>query len=313
MKRVLVTGGAGFIGSNVVRLLTKRGYRVVVLDNLTTGYLENLEGIQGADFVKGDVTDADTLENVVKENGVEMIFHLAGTVGNLKSIEFPKVDAQVNVLGTLNVLEVARHSKVRKIVYSSSAAIFGELRYLPIDEMHPVEPDSPYGVTKLAGEKHCLCYSRLYDMSIVCLRYFNVYGRNQRYDPYGNVIPIWTHNALSGRPLTVYGEGNQSRDFINVEDVALANVMAGEKEKLSGAFNIGTGISITINDLAGVFKDIYSDSVQIVYQPPRKGEVMHSRADITKATTAFGFVPAVSIVDGLKSYTEWIRAEFYSR
>ena len=223
------------------------------------------------------------------------------------------MDAQVNVLGTLNVLEVARHSKVRKIVYSSSAAIFGELRYLPIDEMHPVEPDSPYGVTKLAGEKHCLCYSRLYDMSIVCLRYFNVYGRNQRYDPYGNVIPIWTHNALSGRPLTVYGEGNQSRDFINVEDVALANVMAGEKEKLSGAFNIGTGISITINDLAGVFKDIYSDSVQIVYQPPRKGEVMHSRADITKATTAFGFVPAVSIVDGLKSYTEWIRAEFYSR
>lgn len=305
--KALVTGGAGFIGSNVVETLSQRGYQVIVLDNLTTGYLENLRGINNVRFIKGDIRNTELLEEIIRGDSIKTIYHLAGTVGNLKSIEFPEEDAEVNVIGTLRLLDLIRKYKVKKLVFSSSSAIFGELQYLPIDEKHPVEPDSPYGVTKLAGEKHCLCYSRLYGIAVVCLRYFNVYGKNQRYDPYGNVIPIWTDNLLSGRPLKIFGDGSQTRDFINVADVALANVMAGEAENLSGVFNIGTGEALSINELAELYKDIHDKSMDVIYAPARKGEVKHSRAEISKAAGAFGFRAAVNIKDGIKTYIDWVR------
>lgn len=312
MKKVLVTGGAGFIGSNVVGLLSSKGYDVVVLDNLTTGYMENLEGLDDVRFVKGDIRDAALVEEIIRDNEIGTVYHLAGTVGNLKSMELPKEDAEVNVLGTLNLLETARKYGVGKIVFSSSSAIFGELQYLPIDEKHPVEPDSPYGVSKLASEKHCLCYSRLYDMEIVCLRYFNVFGKNQRYDPYGNVIPIWANNVFSDKPLRIFGDGTQTRDFINVEDVAMANVMAGETPGLSGVFNLGTGSSITISSLAEIFSKISGSSLEVIYEDPRKGEVMHSKADISRAVKAFGFSPSIDIEQGVRAYVGWIKDEFYS-
>jgi len=306
-NKALVTGGAGFIGSNVVRRLVERGWSVTVLDNLTTGYRENLEALprERVSLVLGDVRDAEMVRNLVADCAA--VYHLAASVGNLKSIEQPRFDAEVNVLGTLSVLEAVHAHRTPRLVYSSSSAIFGEVRYLPLDEDHPAEPDSPYGVTKLAAEKHCLAYSKLYDLDIVCLRYFNVYGLNQRYDAYGNVIPIWTRRLLDGEPLLIYGDGEQTRDFINVADVAEANLRAGGTPGLRGAFNIGTGAALTINQLAEAFRQVAGSSLRVEYLPARKGEVKHSQAKVDRATAAFGFRPAVGIEQGLVEYVGWIR------
>jgi UDP-glucose 4-epimerase len=306
-SKALVTGGAGFIGSNVVRRLIERGWFVTVLDDLTTGYLENLDAFpkDRLTLVRGDVRDAERVRELVA--GQDAVYHLAASVGNIKSIEQPRFDAEVNVLGTLSVLEAVRAHRTPRLVYSSSSAIFGEVQYLPLDEAHPAEPDSPYGVTKLAAEKHCLAYSKLFDLDIVCLRYFNVYGVNQRYDVYGNVIPIWTRRMLDGEPLLIYGDGEQTRDFINVTDVAEANVRAGTTPGLRGAFNVGTGGAMTINALADAFRAVGGAGLRFEYRPPRKGEVKHSQANVSRAAAAFGFRPASSIQDGLAEYVAWIR------
>ena len=199
--RALVTGGAGFIGSNIIRLLTEKGAAVVAYDNLSTGYLKNLAPFSQVDFVEGDVTELDKLKKAMR--GCDTVFHLAASIGNAKSIAFPREDSRINVLGTLNVAEAVRENGVKAVVYSSSAGLFGEPQYLPVDEKHPCEPDSPYGVSKMAGEKHLLCLGRLYRFRAVSLRYFNVYGINQRYDAYGNVIPIFVTKILKGEELTL--------------------------------------------------------------------------------------------------------------
>src|SRR5690606_33315526 len=244
MMRVVVTGGAGFIGSNLVRLLLDSGHEVTVLDNFSSGYRDNLAQLD-VRLVEGDVRDPAVVEAAVR--GSEVVFHLAASVGNTRSIEHPIADSEINVLGTLHVLEAARRHGVRKVVFSSSAGIFGELKTLPIREDHPAEPDTPYGASKLGAEKLCLAYAKLYPLECVCLRYFNVYGVNQRYDAYGNVIPIFVHRRLRGEPLTIYGDGEQTRDFINVRDVAMANYRAAMARGVSGAFNIASGTRITIN------------------------------------------------------------------
>ena len=303
--RIIVTGGAGFIGSNIVKLLDQRDYEIVVFDNLSTGYKTNLDEFSNIELIVGDIRDRHTLNLAMK--GCRIVFHLAASIGNVKSLQNPIEDSEVNVLGTLNVLESARLNGVKKIVYSSSAAIFGEPQYQPIDEKHPTEPDSPYGVSKLAGEKHCLCYGRTYDIDVVCLRYFNVYGVNQRYDAYGNVIPIFATLLLQNKPITIYGDGEQTRDFVNVKDVAMANILAAEKEGLSGTFNIGSGVSMTINSLASMMKEIVNKNVDTVYAPPRKGEVRHSQADISLAKSSFNYNPSTNMYDNLLEYVEWWR------
>jgi UDP-glucose 4-epimerase len=306
MTKALVTGGAGFIGSNVARLLAEDGYDVVVLDNLTTGYRENLERLKHVRLVEADVRDAGAMDQVV--NGAEVIFHLAASVGNTRSIENPLTDSDINVLGTIRVLEAARRARVRKVVCSSSAAIFGELKHLPIREDHPCEPDTPYGVSKLAQEKHCLAYAKLYELEAVCLRYFNVYGLNQRYDAYGNVIPIFVHRLLHGETITIYDDGEQTRDFVNVRDVARANILAAETRGLSGAFNVASGETITVNRLVQLMREASGIEPGIKYAPPRKGDVRHSRADISAAHQAFGFEPAVKLSEGLAEYMIWARS-----
>lgn len=307
MSKALVTGGAGFIGSNVVKLLVSEGYDVVVLDNLFSGYRKNLEGLSRVSLVEGDVRDESAVERAIE--GAEVVFHLAASVGNIRSIEQPVEDSEVNLIGTIRVLEAARRAGVRKIVCSSSSAIFGELHYLPIDEAHPAEPDSPYGVSKLAEEKMCLSYSRLYELEAVCLRYFNVYGVNQRYDAYGNVIPIFAHRMLRRQPLTIYGDGNQTRDFVNVKDVARANLLAARAHGLSGAFNVGYGSSITVNQLVVMLREATGVSVPVEYAPPRKGEVRDSCADISAARERLGYEPTVRIEEGLAEYMAWAEKE----
>jgi UDP-glucose 4-epimerase len=305
--KALVTGGAGFIGSNIVGLLLEEGHSVAVLDDLSTGYRCNLDTFPQIEFVEGDVRGAETVAHAM--DGADVVFHLAASVGNIRSIEDPIQDSEVNVIGTLRVLEAARRAGVRKIVFSSSAGIFGELKVLPIREDHPVEPDSPYGASKLAAEKLCLAYARLYDMEAVCLRYFNVYGINQRYDAYGNVIPIFAHRLLHGLPLIIYGDGEQTRDFVNVRDVAQANLLAAETDGLSGAFNVASGTVITINDLADLIRDVSGIDTGVEYAPPRKGDVRHSKADISAARQAFGYEPSVGMVEGLARYMDWASGE----
>jgi UDP-glucose 4-epimerase len=307
MTKALVTGGAGFIGSNVVRLLIEEGYDVTVIDNLTTGYRQNLAPFDGVRFIEADVRDAVTVGHAME--GVEIVFHLAASVGNMRSIENPIDDSEVNVIGTLRLLEAARRAGARKIVCSSSAAIFGELKTLPIAEDHPCEPDTPYGVSKLAEEKQCLAYAKLYDIEAVCLRYFNVYGVNQRYDAYGNVIPIFAHLMLRGEALTIYGDGEQTRDFVSVRDVARANLMAARARGLSGAFNVASGESVTINRLTELMSEASGISVEVVRGSPRQGDVRHSRADISAARAALGYEPTVTLVEGLKDYMAWAKAE----
>jgi UDP-glucose 4-epimerase len=216
-EHVLVTGGAGFIGSNLVKSLVANGCEVAVLDNLSSGHRTNLDPFPQVRFIESDIREPDAVENAIQ--GATVVFHLAASVGNKRSIDDPISDAEVNVLGTLRILEAARAHKIRKVVASSSAGIFGELKTLPIREDHPIEPDTPYGSTKLCSEKLCLAYSKLHGLEAICLRYFNVYGPNQRFDAYGNVIPIFAFQMLRGEPLTVFGDGEQTRDFVNVADV----------------------------------------------------------------------------------------------
>jgi UDP-glucose 4-epimerase len=305
--KTLVTGGAGFIGSNIAKRLVAEGHSVTVLDSFLSGYRENLESFPEITVVEGDVRDQNSVARAV--SGAEVVFHLAASVGNKRSIEHPIDDCQINALGTLNVLEAARQAGVRKIVYSSSAGIFGELKTLPIREDHPIDPDSPYGATKLAGEKLCLAYAKLYDLEAVCLRYFNVYGPHQRFDAYGNVIPIFVFEILRGRPITVFGDGEQTRDFINVADVVQANLKAAMSVGTSGAFNIGSNTRITINELVKQIKAAIDLEAEVRYGPPRAGDVRDSLADITAAQEAFEFQPQVGLTEGLKDYVAWAREE----
>ena len=305
--KTLVTGGAGFIGSNIVRLLLTEGHDVTVLDNFLSGYRCNLKPFPSVRLIEGDVRNADAV--IQAAEGVEVIFHLAASVGNTRSIEHPIEDSEINMLGTLQILEAARLHEVRKVIFSSSAGIFGELKTLPIREDHPVEPDSPYGASKLAGEKLCLAYNKLYRMEVVCLRYFNVYGVNQRYDAYGNVIPIFAHRMLSEIPVVIFGDGEQTRDFANVHDVAQANYKAALADGVSGAFNIGSGTRITINRLVELMQDASGTKPTVEYGLPRKGDVRNSLADISAARDAFGYEPVVDLEEGLAEYMGWMREE----
>jgi UDP-glucose 4-epimerase len=303
MINTLVTGGAGFIGSNLAALLLNRGHQVTVLDNLTSGYRENLTALAGARFIEGDVRDQKAVDEAMRN--AEVVFHLAASVGNTRAIEHPLLDSEINVLGTLTVLEAARRHGVRKVVFSSSAGIFGELKTLPISEDHPVEPDTPYGASKLAAEKHCLAYAKLYPLECICLRYFNVYGVNQRYDAYGNVIPIFADRMLRGIPLKIYGDGEQTRDFVNVRDVAEANYLAGMNRGVSGAFNIASGTRVTINELATLMGRCGGIVATVEHTAPRPGDVRHSLADISRAHAAIGYAPVVTLEHGLTQYMKW--------
>jgi len=303
----LVTGGAGFIGSNLAGRLLADGHRVTVLDNFSSGYRSNLGALGGARIVEGDIRDGAAVAKAMEGAGV--VFHLAASVGNKRSIDNPILDAEVNVMGTLRVLEAARSAGVRKLVASSSAGIFGELKTLPIGEDHPAEPDSPYGASKLCAEKETLAFGRLFGIETVCLRYFNVYGPHQRFDAYGNVIPIFVFQMLAGERLKIFGDGWQTRDFVHVRDVVEANIRAAAAPGVRGAFNIGSGSRIAINGLVRKLAEAAGMESRVDYLPPRAGDVRDSLADIRAAREAFGFQPAVDLDEGLTEYVGWARQE----
>ena len=285
-------------------MLLSKGVDVVVFDNLSSGNYDNIKDLP-VHFIKGDVLDKDAISDACK--GIDVVFHLAASVGRQRSIDHPQLDSEINLIGTIDVLEGMRAHRVKKIVYSSSAAIFGELLFPEIDENHPQNADSPYGVSKLAAEKMILSYAGIYGITAVCLRYFNIYGVNQRYDLYGNVIPIFAHRLFAGQPLIIYGDGTQTRDFVNVYDVARANVMAGLEYDKTNVFNLGSGESITINRLAEMLQEISGINTGIDYQPERTADVKHCKANANKVYENMGFKAVVPLEEGVKEYIDWYR------
>ena len=305
--KALVTGGAGFIGSNIASSLIERGYDVRVIDDLSSGYQENLRNYleQGRiEFIRGDVRDMASLDAAMS-GGVDVVFHLAASVGRQRSLDNPRTDSEINLIGTVNVLEAMRKHHVPRIVYSSSAAMFGELITPTIDEEHPQNADSPYGVSKLAAEKMILAYAGIYGFTGVCLRYFNIYGINQRYDLYGNVIPIFAKRIYSNENMLIYGDGLQTRDFVNVKDVAKANIIAAENATKTDVYNIGSGQSVTINWLAETMKRISGKDVSIEHVPERPADVRHCKANAGKIYNELGFKTEIGLEDGLEEYMKW--------
>ena len=305
--KVLVTGGAGFIGSNLVKSLLAQGDDVVVLDNLSSGFKKNLVLMPQVRFIEGDIRQSSLLDTIM--DGVEVIYHLAASVGNKRSIDNPYLDAEINMIGTLNLLEAARLHQVKKIVVSSSAGIFGELKTLPIREDHAIEPRTPYGCSKLYEEKIALAYADLYGIHVIALRYFNVYGPHQRFDAYGNVIPIFLFNMLQEKPIYIYGDGEQTRDFVNVSDVVSANIKAAEASNVTGVFNIASGTSVTINQLISSLMMVSDIEPTIYFTAPRKGDVRDSLADISAAKSILHYQPNMSLEQGLKEYFVWAENE----
>ncbi len=298
--KVIVTGGAGFIGSHLAEELVSRGYHVIILDDLSTGKIENIKdllGKQNAEFVQGSITDLLQLGKLLQ--GVDYVFHLAAIPGVPRSIEAPQASHEVNATGTLNVLLAARDNGVRKVIYASSAAVYGDTPTLPKREEMLPNPQSPYAVTKLIGEYYCHVFHKVYGLPTVCLRYFNVYGARQSLESqYAAVIPKFTMAVSKGKPPIIFGDGEQTRDFIFVRDATEANILAAESNA-TGIFNIGSGESITINQLARLTIKLIGSNVEPIYQESRPGDIRHSLADISKAKT-FGYNPKYSLEEGLK-------------
>jgi UDP-glucose 4-epimerase len=300
-KRILVTGGAGFIGSHVVDRLVERGYGVRVFDNLSTGKLENIKGHLdggGVDFVEGDVRNAKLVKKCVR--GVDAVIHLAAMTSIPFSIENPDLTFKINVAGTINLLYSCAKHKVGKFVFVSSCAVYGEPEFLPVTEEHPTRPMSPYANSKLAGEKYCLGFHEKGLLRSVALRFFNVYGVRQVMNDYCGVIARFIDRGRRGLPLVIYGDGMQTRDFVNVNDVADAVLSSLEKSSSEGeVLNVGFGAPTSINELASVVMECSGLNLEVVHEGPRLGDIKHSYADISKAEKFLGYKPTVSLKDGL--------------
>jgi len=304
MTKALVTGGAGFIGSHISEALVAKGYEVAVLDDLSSGKKENLSSIiDKIEFIEGSITEKELVQKAV--SGADYVFHEAALVSVVESVSNPEKTHQINVEGTKNVLEASLDAKVKRVMFASSAAIYGDADP-PITEEFAMKPMSPYGESKVAGEKLMKEFN-LKGLETVCLRYFNVYGPRQ--DPtsqYSGVITRFIGKMLKKESPIIYGDGNQTRDFIYVDDVANANLMAAEKEGISGqSFNIGSGLPITINQLEGLVSDITGHDIDPVYEEKREGEIYDSYADVSRALKNICFKPLVPIEKGLRKTTEW--------
>jgi len=301
MTTVLVTGGAGFIGSNLVLELVNQGYNVRVLDNFTTGNTNNLSEVRNKiEIIKGDIRDIKLVRKSVKD--IDYILHEAAEVSVQRSIEDPYTTNDVNVNGTLNILLAARDSNVKRIIYASSCAVYGDTKNLPIKENEKPNPLSIYALTKLIGEKYCDIFYRLYGLENVILRYFNVYGPRQSPDsPYAAVIPIFIKKLSNNEQPIIYGDGEQSRDFVFVKDVVQANILAMKKENIANEiFNISYGNNTTINQLFITLNKILGKDIKPKYGKARTGDIKHSLGDITKAREILNYEPKYSLEDGLK-------------
>lgn len=306
-KRIIVTGGAGFIGSNLVRFLADEN-DVVVVDDLSTGELGNIRDLvddQSVVFINGSITDLDLLQDTFKD--IDYVFHQAAIPSVPRSVKDPIKSNFANVNGTLNVLVAARDNKVKKVVYASSSSVYGDSPVLPkVEDMKP-SPLSPYAVSKIVGEYYCQVFSDVYGLSTVSLRYFNVFGPRQ--DPlseYAAVIPKFITMVLNEESPVVFGDGEQTRDFTFVRDAVDANILAMESEAC-GVYNIAGGKRVSINELAKLVMKIIGKNLDVVYEKPRPGDILHSLADVTKAKQEFGFEQKYDLTRGLEETIRWFQ------
>jgi UDP-glucose 4-epimerase len=310
----LVTGGAGFIGSHIVQMLLARGESVRVLDNFSTGRHENLEALarqfNGDRFevLEEDLRDAARVEEAVR--GVEVIFHHGAFVSVPQSMEEPQTCFDVNITGTSRLLDMARAAGVRRVVLASSAAVYGESEAFPLVEETLPQPLTPYAVSKRVKEMYAELFTGSFGLEVVALRYFNVYGPRQRPDSmYAAAVPIFARRLLDGQPVTIYGDGGQSRDLIHVRDVVRANLLAAEHANAPGKiFNICTGIETRLLDLLDVMYELIPDAPPPQFTAPRPGDIYRSVGSPQKARELLGFHAEVSLVDGLKETIDWMRA-----
>jgi UDP-glucose 4-epimerase len=297
--RALVTGGAGFIGSNLVRHLVERGDAVRVLDNFSTGNRGNLADVD-VEIVEGELRSYERVHNAVR--GTEVVFHL-GALGSVpRSVQDPLTSSAVNVEGTLNVLLAARDEGVRRVVFSSSSSVYGSKRELPVSETLLADPISPYGVAKLAAERYCVSFSRVYEsFETVVLRYFNVFGpRQSPYSQYAAMVPLFITAVAAGEPVTIFGDGEQSRDFTYVENVIDATVRAADADGASGQiFNVAAGSPASVNDVAQAIGRILGKPVERRFEPARPGDIRDSWADVRAARDVLGYEPSVDLEQGL--------------
>lgn len=310
MASVLVTGGAGFIGSHLLEGLLARGDTVRVLDNFSTGRRENLEALPGTpEVLEGDLRDRDRVREALQ--GVELVFHEAGFVSSPKSMESPQACYESNVTGTENLLEAAREARVRRVVIASSAAVYGDSQALPLEENTPLRPLSPYAASKQIGEIYSGLYSRSFGTEVVALRYFNVFGPRQSPDSeYAAVVPIFIRRLLEGKPLTIEGDGGQTRDLIFVKDVVQANLLAAEQPGIAGqSINICTGQETRILDLAHTLLSLFPGSPAMQSAPPRAGDIYRSVGDPGKAASLLGFRPGTPLAAGLQQTIDWMRTK----
>ncbi len=301
---VLLTGGAGFIGSATAELLSSKGYIPIIVDSLYSGSINNIRDLvekKKAIFVKADVSNLSELEGKVKSllKDAESVIHLAAMINVLEVMENPKRAFDVNVAGTLHILELSRRYDVERVVYASSVAVYGEPKELPIVESHPKDPSNFYGLTKLFGEELLWRYNRDYGLKPIALRYFNVYGPRMRPGPYSGVVYKFISSLLRGKRPTIYGDGEQTRDFVYVYDVAEANLNA-MKRSYVGAVNIGSGSETSIRELLKIIESLINIKVEPEKAPPRPGDVRRSRADIRLAREKISWSPKTSLEEGLK-------------
>jgi len=311
--KYLVTGGAGFIGSHIAQTLLEQGETVRVLDNFSTGKRENIEvltrqfGQDQLEVLEGDVRDASHVKAAV--SGIEVIFHEAAFVSVPQSMDEPQECFDVNLTGTSLLFDAARRASVRRAVVASSAAVYGESEALPLVEDTPLQPKSPYALSKRVNEMYAELFTNSFNFEVVALRYFNVYGPRQRPDSmYAAAVPIFARRLLDGKPITVFGDGGQTRDLINIRDIVRANLVASEHPNAAGqVFNICTGIETRLLDLLDVFYELLPNSPQAEFAAPRAGDIYRSVGSPQKAQDVMGFQAQVSLVDGLKETVEWMR------
>jgi UDP-glucose 4-epimerase len=312
--RALVTGGAGFIGSNLVDALLDRGDEVTAIDNLASGKRENLDGAlaRGAGFEEADIRDAERMLAVLSSARPDIVFHLAAQIDVRTSIKDPAWDAGVNVVGTINLLEAARQTGVKRVVNTSTGgAIYGDAEVMPTPETAPARPMAAYGQSKFCAEAYCGWYERLYGLSSVILRYGNVYGPRQ--DPHGEagVVAIFCGKVLAGERPRIYGDGRQTRDYTYVGDIVAANLAAAAHPEAHGAYNIGTGTESTVVDVLSALRQaagLGEGELEPQFAPARTGELQRSSLDVTRARVELGFTADTDLVTGMKPTLEWARA-----
>jgi len=300
--KIFVTGGAGFIGRHLVTSLLKNNHSVVILDNFSKGGEEKIAHLlkKGATLVNGDITDYNTIENSLADN-FDAVIHLAAKTGVVDSVKFPEETHNVNVTGTVRILRACVENGVKNVVAASSGAVYGDSKVLPLSEELPTIPLSPYGASKIAMEHYLQAFAYSYDLNCISLRFSNVYGEGQSKD-YAGVITKFAENISKEKPLTIFGDGLQSRDFVSVNDVAGSIQMALKniEGKKGNYYNIATGIFTSVNDLAKLMLSLSDKSLEIIHDEPRKGEIKHSYASIQLAKKELGYTPKVKLKDGIE-------------